>query len=55
MKINKSSTNRVAENYVFQLIKEEHPEWVEHDGSCKRCEDYYRILDKLVSLENVNH
>ena len=49
----KSNLNTVAEKYVLKWIKYEHPEWVEEDGSCKRCEQYYRILDKLVAFKNI--
>ena len=40
----------LAEQYVISLIREEHPDWVKHDGSCERCEQYYKSLDDLISL-----
>ena len=42
----------VAESYTMNLIRQEHPEWVEKDGSCKRCEQYYSSLDSLVVLDS---
>ena len=43
---------QVAENYVINLIRNEHPEWVAEDGSCSRCEEYYRELDKMIVIED---
>ena len=33
-----------AEEYLIGLIKEDHPEWVQPDGTCPRGEVYYRAL-----------
>ena len=33
-----------AEEYLIGLIKRDHPEWVEAEGTCHRCEDYYQAL-----------
>ena len=38
------------ERHVLDMIKSDHPEWVESDGSCKPCFDYYESLDTLVEL-----
>lgn len=38
------------EQYVLDVIKKEHPEWVESDGTCPRCMDYYRSLDNAIQL-----
>ncbi len=40
------------EKFMIGKIKQEYPQWVENDGSCKRCEQYYQILKKLFVLEN---
>ncbi len=40
----------VAEHYVLSIIKEEHPEWVEQDGACKKCLEHYQALDKAIRL-----
>ena len=39
-----------AERYVLEMIKKDHPEWVESDGACEPCMDYYKSLDKAVQL-----
>ena len=41
----------VAEQYVLSVIREEHPEWIDKDGSCGLCEKYYKSLDDLISLD----
>ena len=41
----------LAEQYVLSIIREEHPEWVKHDGTCERCEEYYKSLDVLIALD----
>ena len=33
---------------VIDMIRKQRPEWVEADGSCKKCISYYDNLDKLV-------
>lgn len=49
--IKKSDQADVAEQYLLSVIREEHPEWVDKDGSCERCEKYYKSLDNLISLQ----
>ena len=33
-----------AYNYVIKRIKQEHPDWVEKDGACPKCIEYYKNL-----------
>ena len=33
-----------AEEYLIGLIKRDHPEWVEPDGTCSPCKTYYQAL-----------
>ncbi len=33
------------ERVVIDLIKKKHPEWVEEDGACPRCIEYYRVIE----------
>ena len=40
----------VAEQYVLSIIKEEHPEWVEQDGACKKCLEHYQALDNAIKI-----
>ena len=30
------------ETHIIDQIKAEHPEWIEEDGLCQKCVDYYR-------------
>ena len=39
-----------AEEYLIGLIKKDHPEWEEKDGSCSKCLDYYRELVKKTKI-----
>ena len=41
----------IAEKYVLDLIESEHPEWVESDGACRKCVEYYNALDVAVKIE----
>ena len=31
-----------AEGHIIDVIKKEHPDWVELDGICKKCYEYYK-------------
>lgn len=31
-----------AYKYVIENIKKKHPNWVENDGACPKCVDYYK-------------
>lgn len=33
-----------AYKYVMERIKNEHPDWVEKDGACPQCVEYYKKL-----------
>ncbi|UCD57016.1 MAG: hypothetical protein JSV16_14565 [Candidatus Hydrogenedentota bacterium] len=35
-----------AEEYILAVIAQQHPEWKEEDGTCKKCLDYYMELGK---------
>ncbi len=41
----------IAEKYVLDLIASEHPEWVDSDGACRKCVEYYNALDVAVKIE----
>jgi hypothetical protein len=47
------SLSRVAERWVLDFIKEQHPEWVQEDGVCPKCVEYYDSLDNVVSVVSV--
>ncbi len=40
-----------AEQYILDVIKKDHPEWVNKNGSCKACMDYYKKLDDIKVIE----
>lgn len=31
-----------TDNHIIDVIKKQHPEWVEKDGICRRCYEYYK-------------
>ncbi|MBU0468273.1 MAG: hypothetical protein KKD07_09965 [Candidatus Omnitrophica bacterium] len=31
-----------VEDHIMELIKARHPDWVETDGICKKCYEYYK-------------
>ena len=33
-----------AYDYIIEQIKKDHPEWVEKDGACPKCIEYYKKL-----------
>lgn len=35
---------RESYKFIIDRIKQEHPDWVEKDGACPKCVDYYKGL-----------
>ena len=35
-----------AEDWILGTIRKMHPDWVEEDGSCSRCLEFYKGLGK---------
>ena len=35
---------------VIEMIKKNNPEWVEADGSCKKCATHYQNLQHMVKV-----
>lgn len=35
---------RESYQFIIDRIKQEHPDWVEKDGACPKCVDYYKKL-----------
>jgi ribosomal protein L33 len=33
-----------SHNYIIESIKRQHPEWVEKDGACPKCLEYYKNI-----------
>ena len=44
------SLSSVAEDYVLDLIRKDHPEWVREDGACPECLAYYSTLDAQIEV-----
>ena len=43
--------NQIAEKLLRSMIRYRHPEWVEEDGRCKKCDDYYKSLLDIVEIK----
>jgi hypothetical protein len=35
-----------AQGWIIDTIRRAHPDWVEKDGSCSKCLEYYKKLGK---------
>jgi len=44
------SLQDLARVCTLELIKRDHPGWVENDGACPKCKAYYESLENLVSV-----
>lgn len=42
--------SQVAELWVLDFIRKQHPEWMQEDGTCPKCIEYYENLDNVVSV-----
>lgn len=31
-----------TEEHIMELIKKDHPDWIEDDGICRKCYEYYK-------------
>jgi len=40
----------VAELYLRELIRKEYPDWVEFNGECEKCDQYYDSLLDTVEI-----
>ena len=36
---------------VIDMIRKNHPDWVETDGSCEKCASYFASLDQIVEID----
>ena len=43
--------NLVAECFLREMIRAEFPEWVDHNGECSRCDEYYDSLLDVVEIK----
>ena len=42
--------NEVAVKFLRQMIRAEYPEWVDYNGECKKCDEYYDSLLDAVEI-----
>jgi hypothetical protein len=42
--------NNILERETLNMIKRDNPDWIETDGSCQKCTDYYNSLDDIVEV-----
>ena len=42
--------NLVAELYLREVIRKEYPEWIDYNGECDKCDDYYNSLLDAVEI-----
>ena len=40
----------VLQRKMHDALPVQHPEWIERDGSCPKCDDYDRRFARLLSL-----
>lgn len=43
--------NLVAEFYLREMICKEYPEWIDYNGECEKCDDYYNSLLDAVEVK----
>lgn len=46
--------NYIAEKFLLDTIRAEHPEWINEHGECPKCEEYYESLSDIVMIEGVS-
>ena len=40
-----------VEDFLRDMIKADHPTWIDEDGNCDECDDYYDGLEDAVVFE----
>jgi len=45
------SLNTEIEHLVIDMIKKRNSDWIEPDGACPKCIEYYKNLDEMVDIE----
>ena len=49
-KKNVDSLEHEIEHLIIEMIKKSNAEWVEPDGACPKCIEYYKGLDDMVEV-----
>lgn len=53
-KSQRNNLSLIAEKFVLDSIRIEHPEWVDEEGGCPKCNEYYESLSDIVIMQNIN-
>ena len=43
--------NLVAELFLREMIRKEYPNWVDYNGECNKCDEYYEYLLDAVEIK----
>ncbi|QMU62321.1 MAG: hypothetical protein GKR92_11690 [Gammaproteobacteria bacterium] len=43
--------NLVAELFLREMIRKEYPDWVDYNGECNKCDEYYNSLLDVVEVK----
>lgn len=52
-KSHRNKLSVMAEKFVLDSIRFDHPEWVDEEGGCPKCNEYYESLSDLVIIQDV--
>ncbi len=55
--MNNQTTDRlsyIAEKFLLDTIRAEHPEWINEQGECPKCQEYYESLSDIVMIKGVS-
>jgi len=44
LRVHAKSESEELQRYTIDMIRSLHPEWVQEDGSCPKCWEYYSLL-----------
>lgn len=47
---NTDSLSHIAEQWLIDKIRADHPDWIANDGACPKCIEYYEKLDKEIEV-----
>lgn len=46
--------NQIAEKFILDTIQNDHPDWVDQNGECPKCDEYYESLSDIVTIEGLS-
>lgn len=50
----RTNQNEAVKKFLLDTIRHEHPDWVEENGECTKCNEYYESLSSIVSIVGEN-